>query len=352
MAEKIPQGLITAVVTPLRKYGQKSNVQRPTLRVGATECELDVEGLRKLLMEVKKTAVLINSGAEGTLLSTEIRNKLIEEAMKVINGDTELIIGITGNSAEETLENIKVVEDCRKELRYTGKIFLFDCPLWYHSNRGLPANYEKLTQFTSLPIILSNNPGLISKPVRNKSLNGSNLRKTLKRHNIRTNVFKKLSQNVRIVGLEHSGDLRRSLNYMRAGRNRADFGFYDGNELNFLNNPSSSGVISIGANILHEYWEEVVNSSLQPDDSRKEDPEYCKDLWKKREMIKKLILCYRANPVALVKAGLKCTGVINSDTVAEALKEASSEEKAKICKFLEASYKTQDVSAEEITKSL
>ncbi len=336
MAGKIPRGLITEVVTPLRKYSQKSNVQRQTLRVGAPKHELDVEGFRKLLTEVKKTAVLINSGAEGTLLSTEIRKKLIEEAMKVINGDTELIIGITGNSAEETLENIKVVEDCRKELRYTGKIFLFDCPLWYHSNRGLLANYEKLTQFTSLPVILSNNPGLIS-----------NLRKTLKRHNIRTNVFKKLSQNVRIVGLEHSGDLRRFLNYMRAGRNQADFGLYDGNELNFLNNPSSSGVISIGANILHEYWEEVVNSSLQPDDSRKEDPEYCKDLWKKREMIKKLILCYRANPVALVKAGLKCTGVINSDTVVEGLKEANSEGKAKICKFLEASYKAQDVSEEE-----
>ena len=181
MAEKIPQGLITEVVTPLRRYSQKSKVQRPTLRVGAPKYELDVEGFRKLLTEVKKTAVLINSRAEGTLLSTEIRKKVIEEAMKVINGDTQLIIGITGNSAEETLENIKMVEDCRKELRYTGKIFLFDCPLWYHSNRGLSANYEKLTQFTSLPIILSNNPGLIS-----------NRRKTLKRHSIRTNVFKKL----------------------------------------------------------------------------------------------------------------------------------------------------------------
>ena len=327
----IPQGLITAVVTPLRKHSQKSEVERPTLRVGAPKYELDVDSLRKLLTEVKKTAVLINSTAEGMLSCKEMRKKLTQEAMKVINGDTELIIGITGNTAGETLENIKIVENSRKELNYGGGIFLFDCPLWYHSNRGLPDYYEKLTEFTSLPIILSNKPGIIS-----------SLRKTLKRHNIRTNIFKELSNNEKIAGLEHAGDLHRFLNYMRAGRLRPDFGFYDGNELNFLNNPSSSGVISIGANILHKYWKEVVNSSLLPDDSRKEDEEYCRLLWQKREMIKKLILCYRANPVALVKAGLKCMGIIGSDTVAEGLEEASSDQKKEICKLVEAFHKGQD----------
>lgn len=326
MTEQIPQGLITAVVMPLHKYSPKSKV--PASPAGGQslkpELDLDVEGLRRLLIEVKETAVLINSTAEGMFLRREIRKKVIETAMKVINGETELIIGITGDTAERTLENIKMVEDCRKDLNYRGKIFLFDCPLWYHSNRGLPAYYEKLAEVTSIPIILSNNPGLIS-----------NLRKSLKRHNIRTNVFKKLSYNERIAGLEHSGDLHRFLNYMRAGRHRPEFGFYDGNELNFLNNPSSGGVISIGANILHKYWKEVVNSSLLPDDLRKENADYCKLLWQKRETIKKLIFCYRTNPVALVKAGLKHMGLINSDTVAKGLKGANSEEKVKICNLLE-----------------
>ena len=319
----IPKGLITAVVTPLYKDSPEFGVQSAETEVQSPKYKLDVEGFKKLLMVVKKSPVLINGTDEGILLSKNIRKNAIESAMKVINGDTELIIGITGDSTEQTMESIMMVEDAVKELNYTGKIFLFDCPLWYHSNRGLPAYYEKLTEFAFFPIILSNNPGVIS-----------NLQKTLKRHNIRTNIFKKLSYNEKIAGLEHSGDLHRFLNYMRAARNRADFGFYDGNELNFLNNPSSSGVISIGANILYKDWVEVVNSSLMPDDSRKEDAGYCKLLWQKRETIKQFYFLYRINPVSLIKTALKHIGIINSDTAAGGLVEASSDEKSGIRNFL------------------
>jgi len=307
MPESMPQGLITNILTPFYSKGK-----------------LDVEGLRKLLGRAKNNSVLINSSPEGILLHNAIRNEVIIETMKIISGDAKIIVGITGNTAAQTIDNVRMVENCIRQLKYTGQVLLFDCPLWYHSNRGLPAYYEEFSKAISLPIILSNNPGLIL-----------NLRKTLKRHNIRTNVFKRLAHNRKISGIEHSGELHRFLNYARAGKTRPDFVFYDGDEMNFLNNPGVSGVISIGANILPEYWGEIVKSSLQPDDFRKDDANHCRLLWQKREKIKQLYLCYKANPIAIVKAALKHMGIINSDTVAERLEQAKSEEKNKIYRLLQ-----------------
>ena len=311
MTHFLPRGLITEVITPLNDKE-----------------ELDREGLTKLLGTVTKEnePVLINSSyaGEGTLLSAGTRRTLIRETMSIIDGKVVLILGFTGDTAEEALENVKYIEDSRKELNYKGEILLFDCPLWYHSNRGLPDYYEKFSKFTSLPIILSNNPELIL-----------NLRKHLKRHNLRTSVFKKLLHNEQIAGLAHSSDSHRLLNYMRGARHRSDFVFYDGSELNFLNNPSSGGVISISSNVLHKYWKEVVNSSLHPDDSRKEDVNYCKYLWDMREKLKEFHSLLGAAPVALIKAALKHAGIISSDAVVGNIQRVTDAQKERICAFLD-----------------
>ena len=311
MTHFLPHGLITEVITPLNDKE-----------------ELDREGLAKLLGTVTREngPVLVNSSyaGEGTLLSAGTRRTLIREAMEIIDGKVVLILGFTGDTDEEVLENVKYIEDSIGKLNYKGNLFLFDCPLWYHSNRGLPDYYKKLSKFTSLPIILSNNPELIL-----------NLRKHLKRHNLRTSVFKKLLHNEQIAGLSHSGDSRRLLNYMMGARHRSDFVFYDGSELNFLNNPSSGGVISISSNVLHKYWKEVVNSSLHTDDSRKEDVNYCKHLWDMREKLKEFHSLLGPAPVALIKAALKHAGIISSDAVAKNTGGASKEDKRKVCTFLD-----------------
>ncbi|MCK4262195.1 dihydrodipicolinate synthase family protein, partial [bacterium] len=243
---------------------------------------------------------------EGFLLDSERKLKLIRSAMEIVRGRTALLLGITGNSPEETAENIIQVEKMRKGLSYQGELFLFDCPLWYHSNRGLGDHYQKLGELTELGFILYNNPGLIAK-----------LKKHLKRRNLRTNVLKRLSGNTQIVGLKHSGEARRSLNYLRAVRERKDFVLYDGDELNFLNSPASGGVVSGGVNILPKDWSKVVSSSLNPHDPEKEDPDYCRHLWEVGEKLKLFSQAYNSNPPAIIKTALKYMGIIKSSRVVE-----------------------------------
>ena len=137
-----------------------------------------------------------------------------------------------------------------------------------------------------------------------------------------------------IAGLKHSGDAKRSLNYLQAVRGRKDFIFYDGNELNFLNNPGPGGVISGGANILPEDWKKIVDSSLNPYDSRKEDPGYCRHLWETGEKLKLFHFGYRSNPAAIIKTALKYMGIIKSNRVVEGTASITQEEEKRIHSLL------------------
>ncbi len=288
-----PKGLIEVLITPLDDEGN-----------------IDEESLKSLINRTVRYVHGFLTGTsfigEGFLLDNERRLKLIRSAMEIVRGRAALLLGITGNSPEETAENILQLGKMRKDLNYQGELFLFDCPLWYHSNRGLIEHYRKLGKLTELSFVLYNNPNLIAK-----------IRKHLKRRNLRTNVLKRLSGNTQIVGLKHSGEARRSLNYLRAVRERKDFVFYDGDELNFLNSPASGGVVSGGANILPKDWREVVSSSLNPHDTEKEDPDYCRHLWEIGEKLKLFSGAYRCNPPAIIKTALRYMGIIKSSRVVE-----------------------------------
>lgn len=305
---KIPQGLIVKLVTPLSE----------------NKAEPDLQGLKKLLEQIHNSPVLINGTVEDIFLSNGIRESVVEKTMRVLNGRTVLIAGITGKTADETFSNVQLIENLREKMSYNGEMFLFDFPLWYHSNRGLPRHYDRIAELTPLPVILFNNPAAILQ-----------LQKSLKRHNIRTNVFKKLSDKNQIAGLGHDGTLQRFLNYIKAGRNRFELGFYDGNELNFLDNPGSGGVISIGANLMCKMWKEVVDFSLIVDETTKKDAEYSQLLWGKMEVLKQLHQNYRAHPESLVKAGLKHMGMISSDVIAGGVDKAGEKEKQSFLNFLE-----------------
>ncbi len=306
MVSSPPKGLSGALVTPLNDEG-----------------DIDAESLGNLVNSTLKYVDGLLFGAsftgEGFLLTREKKLKLIRVALEIVRGRAPLFLGITGNSHEETVENIRVLEKIRNDLNYPGKIFLFDCPLWYHSNRGLTHHYQELGKLTELPFILYNNPYLISR-----------LKGHLRRRNIRTNILKKLSGNEGIVGLKHSGEAKRSLDYLKAIRGRRDFIFYDGNELNFLNSPGPGGIISAGVNILPKDWREIVDSSLNPHDSRKEDPDYCRHLWKTGEKLKLFHSSYHSNPAAIIKTALKYMGVIKSNRVVEGTASITLEEERRI----------------------
>ncbi len=305
-----PKGLITALITPLTKSR-----------------EVDKESLRTLLDSVipYSDGILLGASITGEwfLLENDRRLELIALTLEIVAGRTVLFIGITGEDLEDTRENIKKIEKEIDRLDYRGKIFLFDSPLWYHSNRGLRDNYLELEKLTDLPFILYNNPLLIKEK-----------RSGMMRGNIRTAILKELSLNDKIVGLEHTGSLSRGLNYLRAVRKRRDFRIYDGSEASFLKCPGMSGVISAGANVFPQQWKDAVNFSLNPYDARKKDPDYCRVVWNMGEMLMKFREIYVENPAAVIKYILKKLGRIDDDALAAGGKPISFSEQHSIDEFL------------------
>lgn len=306
-----PKGLITALITPLNSSGG-----------------VDKESLGTLVESIipHSDGILVGASIIGEwfLLENNHRFELIRLTLEMVAGRTNLFVGITGEDLEDTRENIKKLKKEIDRLDYRGRIFLFDCPLWYHGNRGLSDNYLKLGKLTEHPFILYNNPLLIMKR-----------KGGLMRRNIRTAILKELSLNDKIVGLEHAGDLFRGLNYLRTVRKRRDFRVYDGSEASFLKCPGMSGVISAGANVFPEQWKDAVNFSLNPYDARKKDPDYCSMVWNIGEMLMDFREVCIENPSAVIKYALKKLGRIDDDCLAVGGKPITSAEARSIDKFLE-----------------
>ena len=308
-----PKGLIVAMVTPFDEKGR-----------------IDRASLHRLIERVLPfcDSLMIGEGliGEGLSLPNSVRRDLLLAAVEAVSGKKPIFLCPTASNTEDTLNNIQTLS---KELNGSpGKESLFwvDIPLWYHSNRKLPQLYQEWTNCTSFPILLYNNPLLIGK-----------LNCSLKRSNIRTAVLKRLAENEQIVGLIQAGDLKRTIHYQRAVRARRDFRFYDGNEKNFLNGPSSSGVLSGTANILPSEWSEIVTASLKIS----EDPTRNLLLLRQSQKLRELSQVLQKNPVLNLKFALHRLGLISQARVLDEMRTASSGEALEISHFLRANFSLQ-----------
>ncbi|MGB9700072.1 MAG: dihydrodipicolinate synthase family protein [Thermodesulfobacteriota bacterium] len=277
-----PKGLIIALITPFNERG-----------------EIDWPSWQNLLHHTLPFAdgLFIGEGmiGEGIYLSNKLRLELAQGAIEAIKGQKPLFIGLTAPTAEETMANFAEIGQKYNSLAEKGLLYLVDTPLWYHSNRRLPQFYETLLERSSCPIILTNNPVLISLS-----------QKSWKRKNIRTNILKRLAAHPAITGLINLSDLKRAINYQRAVRPRRDFRIYDGDEKNFLAQPSAAGVVSAGANLFPGAWHEVVWASLNPS----ENPAQNFGLWEKSEKLKKFYQIYHGTPAQSLKFALYQQGII------------------------------------------
>ncbi len=285
------RGLITDIVSPAKENG-----------------EFDRAGFRRLLdrAAAEGGAVLVNSPAAGEALALpgETGREILVEAMSALRGRAVLFAGVTGKSCAETASNIEFMDNAVADGKYPGEIFLVDAPLCCRGNRGLSGYYSRLAESTRLPFILMNDPRAASAA-----------RSHLRRRNIRTSVLKKLSANPSVRGIAHSGSMNRSLNYIKAVRERRDFLFYDADEINFLDSPGSDGVVSSGANICPDAWKQVVGASFGEDEKMKRSESYRLRLLERREFLKELNSAFRRAPAPLVKSALKAMGLISSDRV-------------------------------------
>jgi len=301
-----PKGLIIALITPFNERG-----------------EIDWPSWQNLLHHTLPFAdgLFIGEGriGEGIYLSNKLRLELAQGAIEAIKGQKPLFLGLTASTAEETMANFAEIGQKYGSLAEKGWLYLVDAPLWYHSNRKLPQFYETLLERTSLPIILANNPALISLS-----------QKSWKRKNIRTNILKRLAAQPAILGLINLSDLKRALNYQRAVRPHRDFRLYDGDEKKFLAQPSAAGVVSGGANLFPGDWKEVVWASLNPS----ENPAQNFSLWEKSEKLKKFYQLYYNNPAKNLKIALYQQRIITNPRMFVGDAEPSLAEKEAIGEFL------------------
>ena len=178
-----------------------------------------------------------------------------------------------------------------------------------------------------MPILLHNHPHLIAR-----------LNRTLKRSNLRTAVLKGLAEIEQIVGLIQEGDLRRTMNYQRAVRARREFRFYDGDEKGFLNQPSSSGVVSAGANLFPAEWQEIAQASL----SLREAPAPNLRLLQQSQKLRELSQALGANPAGGLKFALHRLGWISHPRVSEKTAADASGMEAAMGPFLQENFSLQN----------
>ena len=308
-----PKGLIAALITPLNEEGR---VER--------------ESLRRLIDRVVPycDALMIGEGfiGEGLSLPNPLRLELLQVSAEMVGGKKPLFLCPTAGTTQDTVHNITALTKALMGGPGRDSVLWVDIPLWYHSNRKLPQFYLEWKEYTPYPILLHNHPLLIGK-----------LNRSLKRTNIRTAVLKRLAENEQIVGLIQSGDLKRTIHYQRAVRARRDFRFYDGDERNFLNSPSSSGVVSGGANLLPSEWSEIVTASLH----MSEDPARNLLILKQSRKLRELSQVMQKNPAKSLKVALHRLGWLAATKVLDLTQESSLEEEEGLTSFLQAHFSLQ-----------
>ena len=286
--DRLPKGLIVDLITPLTDSGA-----------------IDGEGLNSLLAKVLPQAdgILLAGPqmGEGRGLDVGLKAELLKGVCGSTEGRVPLFFWVSQDSVEGTKEIIALLEGVLESSRYGGTVFWLDSPLFYHSNRGLHRHYQELTANTAYPFVLYNDAGLVGV-----------LEKRLKRSNIRTTILRELSGVEKIKALIFRGPLARVNNYQRALNKRPDFKIYDGDEARFLEHPSLSGIVSMGANVAPRIWGTITRASLGMLDERERRPDYVHEIWEKGQLLRDLMGMYRPNPVWLIKKALSDANIIGS----------------------------------------
>ncbi|MDD3581290.1 MAG: dihydrodipicolinate synthase family protein [Desulfobacca sp.] len=289
----LPAGLIIELVTPLTATGS-----------------LDAEGLGRLVDWVAPYAAGIVAGSPGLGealgLPDSLRQELLSRLIELWPGPGPLFFGVTADTREKTWDLIQELEAAGQSRYYDYQVYWLDLPLWYHSNRGLPAYYQQLLTAVKHPLVLLNQPDFIQRRS-----------KPWKHPNLRTAVFKKLTALPEIKGLIFRGEMSRFLNYHRAALSRPDFVLYEGNESRFLSRPGSHGLVSAGAQLFPAAWREVTRACQHPEDLAQQ-PSSPARLWQLSTELLRLAQCYESAPVALLKTALQELRVIKHDTTCPA----------------------------------
>jgi dihydrodipicolinate synthase/N-acetylneuraminate lyase len=307
-----PRGLLADLVTPLGGRGT-----------------LDTKSLNNLIGFLSRYVDGFLAGSlvvgEGLSLDRSIRLGILRAALNALPDDKSLFFDVTGQSSTETGDLIREAERILGTGPKSANVFLMMTPLAFHGNRDLPNAVRDLCLLSRRRFVLANDPYLAGR-----------LRTRLRHRNIRTAVLKKMAANEQIAGLAHTGELSRVLNYQRALKNRTGFRFYDSDEANFLERPSSSGLISAGANLVPRHWADIVGTSLNLFDAHRQYPDHLSRLWQSGQTVRGFMDLYETAAPAALKFGLQVMGVLASGQTTDPTAEIPSDVKSAMEKQLDA----------------
>ncbi len=300
--EQLPTGLICPLVTPLK-----------------TGDVVDVSVLDRLIDHVGTGADALLLGdvfwGEGLVLSSDMRLEMSCAVLEIIQGKWPVLITITSHNRKATRDLMARTEAFIERLDYPGRVYWVDYPVYYHSNRGLPQWYESMARDSRIGFVLGNHAGLVERRKR-----------PVKHKNIRTGVLKRISQIEKVGGLVFCGSLKRSMNYRKAVRNRQGFKLYDGDELSFLRQPSSNGVVAGGANLLPEAWRGITSSCLNRYDVQQQYPDHTSQILETAAMLEEFHESYAQNPAAIMKRMLHVAGVLPNAHTASATEPSTADQ--------------------------
>jgi dihydrodipicolinate synthase/N-acetylneuraminate lyase len=300
-ATQLPRGLITDLVTPLVKNG-----------------DIDAKGLERHLQDLMPhvQAILIFGPGmgEGANLSPEQRESLFHRTLLIVQSRLPVLAWISMPSIEETEAMLLRLKKRIETLQYAGPVYWVDTPLFYHSNRGLEASYEKLSSLVDEPFILVNDPDFVRAEEQ-----------PLKRLNIRTAILKGLASMENIKGLIFSGSLDRSYNYRKAVRSRLDFMIYDGDESQFLEHPNLNGILSKGANLAPAAWKIITASSLNLNGNHEDYPDRMRQILDAGRYLNDLKKIYQGYGPGFFKQVLARIGVFEEEVLQDGNKDVEND---------------------------
>jgi dihydrodipicolinate synthase/N-acetylneuraminate lyase len=283
----LPRGLIVDLVTPFLKNG-----------------DIDAKGLERHINDMMPfvQAIFISSPGmgEGANLSPEQREELFHQTLLIVQSRLPVLVWISAPALEETETMLLSLRKRIATLGYAGPVFWVDTPLYYHSNRGLEAAYERMSSMVEEPFVLVNDPEF----VKTKD-------QSFKRLNIRTSILKDLASKEKIKGLIFSGSLERAFNYRKAVRSNPDFMIYDGDESQFLEHPNLNGILSRGANLAPVAWKIVTSSSLNLGGNAEDYPDRIRQVLEAGRYLNDLMDIYNRHNADFFRQVLTRTGIFD-----------------------------------------
>ena len=146
------QGIIVPLVTPFTANGN-----------------VDEESLRRLTNHVIDGGVngifVMGTTGEFQYLPHETQRFAVEVVIDEVKDRVLVAAGVTGESIEETVRNMVTVSTMPKP-PHAAVI----APLCYHSNRKLPQHIERISAISTLPVLLYNNIGIVTRRWKRKDI--------------------------------------------------------------------------------------------------------------------------------------------------------------------------------------